>query len=102
MNTVKFGDTHTVTFTVKDSAGVPVDLSGATIRVLAVLDGDADQTTIVLASALGGGTGEVTHTLTGTLPVGTYSIEVEVTQGGTVISAPSAGYATLQVVAGLG
>ena len=100
MSTVKFGDTHVITFTVKDSDNAPHDLAGATVRVLARPVGGGDF--IVLTSALGAGTGTVTHTLTGTLAVGSYSIEVEVTQSGAIITAPSAGYANLTVVPNLG
>lgn len=96
MSTVKLGDTHTITFTLKDSAGAVVDLTGSTPRVIArALGGGA---AVVLVSALGVDPGTVTHTLTGTLAAGTYHIEVEITaSGGAITTAPSAGYATLTV-----
>jgi len=102
-NVVKYGDTHQITFTVKDSDGDPVDLTGTTVRVLAVRDDDASKTVITLASAIGVAVnGTVTHQLTGTLPVGTYSVVVEVTEGGVITTSPSAGYVALQVTDGLG
>jgi putative heme iron utilization protein len=101
-NVVKQGDTHAVTFTVLDDDGAPVDLAGATVRVLAVLDSDPDQTLIVLDATLGAGAGEVVHQLTGTLPVGTYTVVVEETRGAVVTTAPSQGYVTLRVTSGLG
>lgn len=100
MNTVKRGDTNLITLTVKDSAGVAVNLSGSTVRLLAVPISGGGAT--VLSASLGAGTGTVEHLLTGTLAVGTYSLEVEVTQGGVVTTAPSEGYATLIVTPDLG
>ena len=100
MSTVKHGDTHTITLTVKDSAGDAVDLTGATIRLLAtpVRGGEV----IELAASLGAGAGEVEHTLSGSLDAGTYSIEVEATIAGVTTTAPTEGYATLKVFADLG
>lgn len=92
---VKYRDTNTITLTVKDAAGVAVNLSGSTVRVLAqpVSGGEAT----VLTSSLGAGTGTVVHQLTGTLAIGTYRLEVEVTLAGEITTAPSSGYATLRV-----
>ena len=100
-NIVKSGDTHSITLTVNDSAGSPVDLTGSTIRLLARINDDS-AAMVELTSALGAGTGEVTHTLTGTLPVGTYNVEVEATIGGVTTTAPTEGYATLVVTQDLG
>lgn len=96
MSTIKAGDTHTITFTIKDSAGAAVDLTGSTPRVVArPLSGGA---AVELTSALGVDAGTVEHTLTGTLAAGTYHIEVEITaSGGAITTAPSDGYATLKV-----
>jgi hypothetical protein len=100
MSTVKYGDTHAITFTVLDPDGAPVDLTGATVRVLAVSARGVGNDTIELASSISVAVeGTVVHQLTGTLPVGPYNVEVEVTQGSVVTTAPSAGYATLKVVA---
>jgi hypothetical protein len=94
---VKYRDTSTITFTVKDAAKVPVNLSGSTVRLLAQPVGGGGETT-VLASSLGAGTGAVEHTLTGTLDVDTYRVEVEVTAAdGAITTAPSDGYAVLEV-----
>lgn len=100
MSKVKYGDTHDVIFTVKDVYRRPVDLTGATTRILAqpVAGGSLQ----VLESSLGVKKGTVVHSLTGTLPVGVYRIEVELTNAGVVTTAPSSGYGTLDVVADLG
>lgn len=98
-NTVKKGDTHAITLTVFDTVGstpTPLDLTGATVRLLAKA---GEATTVVLTATLDADptTGIVHHTLTGTLPAGTYKVEVEVTQGGAITTAPTTGYATLIV-----
>ena len=93
---VKYRDTSTITFTVKDAAGVAVSLAGSTVRLLAqpYVGGGA----VELDSSPGAGTGTVEHQLTGTLAVGTYRLEVEVTAaGGAITTAPSFGYAVLVV-----
>lgn len=99
-STVKRGDTHTITLTVRDSENALVDLTGATVRLLALPTSGGE--VIVLPSALGAGTGTVVHTLSGNLAAGTYSIEVEATIGGVITTAPTEGYATLTVTADLG
>jgi hypothetical protein len=101
-NTVKQGDTHSITLTVYESVGgvpTPLDLTGSTVRLLAKL---GTETTVILTAALGVDPGTVEHTLTGTLAAGTYSVEVEVTQGGAITTAPTEGYATLIVTPDLG
>lgn len=66
------------------SAGVAVDLSAATVRLLAKpLAGGA---VVVLANSVV--TSTVTHTLTGTLAVGRYQVVIEASQGGQVITYP--------------
>ncbi len=101
-NQVKHGDTHAISFTVFQATGVPQDLTGATIRVLAKLqDGGS---LVELTATLDGDptTGIVHHTLTGTLDSGTYDVEVEVTLGSAVTTSPTEGYATLVVFPDLG
>lgn len=98
-NTVKQGDTHSITLTVYDTVAgtpTPLNLTGATVRLLAKLGADA---LIILTASINAdpATGKVHHTLTGTLEPGTYNIEVEVTQGGTITTAPTTGFATLVV-----
>lgn len=99
-NKVKRGDTHAITFTVNDEAGAPIDLTGSTVRLLAKLQGGSTLET--LAASLGGTTGTVVHNLDGDLAVGTYDVEVEVTLGGVITTAPTDGYATLIVTQDLG
>jgi hypothetical protein len=101
-NTVKSGDTHAITLTVFDDVGAPVDLTGSTVRLLAKLA--AGGTLEVLDATLDAAptTGMVHHTLTGTLVAGTYNVEVEVTLGGVITTAPTEGYATLIVTPDLG
>lgn len=101
-NTVKRGDTHAITLTVKDSAGLPVDLTGATVRLLASITNSPDPAEVLPATITDAVNGVVTHTLTGALLAGTYQIEVEATIGGVITTAPTDGYATLIVKADLG
>lgn len=95
MSTIKFGDTHTITLTVKDDAGVAVDLTGATILVLArpINGGAATE----LAATLGAATGTIEHTLTGTLAAGTYKVVAKDTTGSITTTSPTIGHATLTV-----
>jgi hypothetical protein len=93
---VKFRDTNTITLTVRDGAGAPVNLAGATCRVIARLETGGTPT--VLASVLGPDTGTLVHQLTGTLPAGVYLVEVEVTLGGLITTGPSSTYGKLRVV----
>lgn len=95
MNKVKFGDMHAITFTVTTEAQQPVDLTGATIRLLARRVGAPEA--VVLLATLGDGLGEVVHQLDGTLAVGVYHIEIEVTSGQDINTAPTDGYAELVV-----
>jgi hypothetical protein len=102
--TVKRRDTHTVVFTVTDEDGAAVDITGATVRVLARRRGSA--TTLTLASSItNAAAGEVSHTLTGTLEIGVYDVEVESTLGGVITTAPNdedAPYFTMNVLEDLG
>lgn len=91
--TVKTGDTYVTTWR------VPLDLTGATVRLIAkrprhdpvVLD-----TTIADAP-----NGVVEHVLTGTLPVGNYLVELEITNGATIVTAPTDSYENLRVISDL-
>lgn len=96
--TVKRRDTHDVVFNVTATLdGTPVDLSGATVRLLARRQGSG--ITIILGSTVtDAAAGEVTHSLTGTLEIGTYDIEVESTLAGDVVTAPNDGYFTMTVL----
>lgn len=97
MITVKQGDTHVITFTATDENGDGVNLTGATVRLLA--RPQADATPVVLASSVSNAlAGEVSHTLTGTLLPVRYYVELEITKAGQVSTAPSDGYETLRVV----
>lgn len=87
---VKAGDTHQISWKAN------MDLTGATVRVIAkkgtapAIELDAAVTNPV--------EGLVTHQLTGTLPTGTYSVELEVNTAGEVITFPNGSYATLVVI----
>lgn len=95
--TVKRRDTHDVVFTVTDDAGAAVDLSGATVRLLARRQGSG--ITVILGSSVTDPAGgEVTHALTGNLEIGVYDIEVESTLNGDVVTAPNDGFFTLTVL----
>lgn len=90
---VKAGDTHTVQWTAN------MDLTGATVRLIANTGrGEPIILPAVITDAAGG---IVTHTLTGTLAVNTYRVELEVTASGTITTFPNDGYASLTVIADL-
>lgn len=82
MITVKQGDEYPITYTLN------MNLTGATVILRARKIGDP--TPVILAATITDAAGGViTHTLTGTLPVGTYDVEAEVTVAGQVISFPT-------------
>ena len=87
---VKSGDTHAVQWKAN------LDLTGSTVRIVArPRTGDA----IVLASTvIDAAEGLVQHVLTGTLALGTYKVELEVTDGAEIITFPNNGYTTLTVI----
>lgn len=101
MITVKHGDTHPITLAVA-SDGAPVDLSGATIRVLARPSGTSDEATLLEHTVTDASGGILTHTLTGTLTVGPWDVEVEVTRDGTTVTYPTDGYERLRVQPDIG
>lgn len=89
--TIKHGDKHDVKFRIVNA---PVDTAGGTTKVY-------------VTPAVGGSTltfnasisnSVVTWTLDGTLPVGKYRLEVEVTISGFVVTAPNDGYVELVVL----
>lgn len=87
---IKQGDTHEVSWKAN------MDLTGATARVVAK---DRDGLVTVLASTItDAAEGLVTHTLTGTLALGSYKVELEVTDGGQIITFPNNSYASLTVI----
>lgn len=89
MITVKARDTHVVRWQAN------MDLSAASVRLIAKRPGC---TPVILASEIEDPeTGIVKHTLTGTLAVGVYDIELEVTVTGEVVTFPNDGYSQLAV-----
>lgn len=101
-NVVKHGDTHQITFTVKDSTGAAKNLTGASVRILASLVGTTDPPVELASSVPSPTSGQVLHTLTGTLAAGTYNVEVEATIAGVIATAPTEGYGQLIVRPDLG
>lgn len=98
--TVKQGDTAKLTLYVEDENGDPVDLTGASCVVRARRQGDGVVSTwaSTVPAPL---TGAVVATLPLLDPV-RYYVEVEVTKGGVISTAPSDGYETVRVVAQIG
>lgn len=79
---------------------VPMDLTGCTVRLLARR---RSAPTILLASDVPvPANGRVRHVLDGTLGVGLYTVELEITRGGEIITAPTDAYENLRVIADLG
>jgi len=90
---VKAGDTHPIEWKAN------IDLTDAQVRMVAKTRAGIP---IPLACDVADGPqGIVQHTLDGTLPHGTYRVELEATVGGEVITFPSDGYAQLIVRADL-
>jgi hypothetical protein len=92
--TVKHEDRHPTTWTAN------MNLAGCTVRLLAQKNG----ATQVLASTITDApNGVVTHVLDGTLDIGTYKVELEVSRAGDGLRAtfPNKGYETLVVAADL-
>lgn len=92
---VKRGDKRPVTWT------VPVDLTGCSVRLLAKRGSNP---TVVLASSITNYVGgEVTHVTDGTLAIGMYQVELEITfPNGNIITAPTETYENLQIIPDLG
>lgn len=91
---VKMGDKYPISWRVN------MDLSGATVRVLTKDEhGVARILSAVITDAPGG---VVAHTLDGTIPAGVYTVEVEVSRAGQVVTFPGYGYGVLTVLPDLG
>lgn len=87
---VKSGDTHPVQWRAN------MDLSGSTVRLVA---SPRRGVPIVLdCTVADAAEGLVTHVLTGTLPVGSYRVELEVSSGSEVVTFPNDSYASLEVI----
>lgn len=94
MLTIKRGDKYPLTFTVN------MDLTGASVRLLVKSPlGLVEELPSAIQDA---SAGTVVHHLTGTLAPGTYTVELEVTQGGQIVTFPSASFEELRVVNDLG
>lgn len=87
---VKRGDTYDVTWKAN------MDLTGASVRLIASprvgVPFELDSTISDPVQ------GEVTHTLTGTLPIDRYRVELEATINGEIITFPNDSYARLDVI----
>lgn len=92
--TVKRGDTEV-------KWRLNMDLTGSTIRVLAVRNGSDLAPNILASNIVDPAGGVVACTVSG-LAVGTYRVEVEVTQLGKIVTFPSDGYGTLRIQPDLG
>jgi hypothetical protein len=91
--TVKRGDRYPTYWT------VPMDLTGATVRLIARRGSAA---AVVLPSTIPNpGGGLVEHILDGTLTVGSYAVELEITRDDQIITAPTDAYENLRVIADL-
>jgi hypothetical protein len=77
-----------------------MNLAGCTVRLLAQKNGATQELATVITDAPNG---IVTHTLDGTLDIGTYKVELEVTRAGDnlIVTFPNKGYETLVVAADL-
>lgn len=98
---VKRGDTHTITLAVS-SDGAPVDLTSATVRILVRPTGSSTTSTELAATVTDAPGGTLTHTLTGTLAVGPWDVEVEVTRDGQITTYPSTGFERINMRPDLG
>lgn len=75
------------------------NLTGCTVRLIARR---GKNPAIVLSSTITDpATGEVRHVLDGSLDVGDYAIELEITRGVEIITAPTDSYDNLRVIADL-
>lgn len=91
--TVKSGDMYPTYW------HVPMDLTGATVRLVARRGSNP---AVVLPSSISdAANGVVRHDLDGTLIVGMYAVELEITKAGQIITAPTSTYENLRVIADL-
>ncbi|HEY6564065.1 MAG TPA: hypothetical protein VIY86_06185 [Pirellulaceae bacterium] len=97
---VKRGDRYDTTWTVRDDWGVPVDLNGTDVRLIArTSHGEPILLPFTIPNP---SSGEVIHRLDGTLRVATYRVEAELTRGTEIKTAPTITYANLRVISDLG
>jgi len=90
---VKQGDTYPTYW------HVPMDLNGATVRLVARRGSNP---AVTLPSSISNpDTGVVQHILDGTLTVGLYAVELEISKAGQIITAPTDTYENLRVIADL-
>lgn len=93
---VKEGDTHEISWCVN------VDLTATTVKLTfrktTRRSGEAlsapTNENVVIADAVAG---KVTHRLTGELTCADYHVEVEITRGAEIVTAPNDGYEVLRV-----
>jgi hypothetical protein len=91
--TVKQGDRYPTYWT------VPLNLTGASVRLIARKRLGPP---VVLSTTITDPTsGQVEHVLDGTLTVGNYRVELEITRGAEIITAPTSTYENLRVIADL-
>lgn len=93
MLTVKQGDRYPTYW------HVPADLTGSTVRLIARRGANPAQ--VLASTVVNAQGGVVQHVLTGTLTVGTYAVELEITQGANIITAPTDSFENLRVIADL-
>lgn len=93
--TVRRGDTHPLYWQILDR-GTPADLTGATARLIVKMVSPSVGTAIILTATIDGD--KVKHILTGTLAIGTYQYEIEITKSGAISTAPTKGFGTLVVL----
>lgn len=93
---VKEGDTHDISWTTN------VDLTGATVKLSfrkttrrsgETLPAPTNEN-VIIADAVNG---KVTHRLSGMLVCADYQVEVEITRGLEIVTAPNSGYEILRV-----
>lgn len=89
--TIKRGDKHDVKLTIVNA---PLDVSGGVTKVF--VTPSTGGTTLQFSATVLGKT--VTWALDGSLTVGKYKLEVQVTVGGFVVTAPSDGWLELIVL----
>lgn len=94
---VRKDDKRPVSWLLTDAATKgPLDLTGAAVTIQATPK-VGDPVTLAAAPAAPATAGRVTHTLTGTLPEGMYSLEFRIDIGSQHITAPTTGAETLVV-----
>ncbi len=88
--TVKSGDKYPTLWM------VPMDLTNSTVRLIAKNKFGA--VSVLATTIKNAADGIVEHVLTGTLAPGEYRVELEITRGSEVITAPTDGYENLKVI----